>query len=208
MSETIETRSLEGIIGRLTFEYPNLPQQVAHDLLVCAAQNVAEYGVLEHEIELGDELQANCQEYDYEHLIPEDLRLLKFVSVNFCNCCIYPVDPKCKMCPEGYEIIDHHCIKLWPNPTRLDKNSNLTICMMLEPTDTACNVPSILVDRYWKAMRDFARAEIALMKNEWYDPTYARQMKQKAEGAMRRVRSYKQRGEQEGFRTFTGERWA
>lgn len=204
---TVEMVSLRELQGRLAFDFPDMPSSVIEDAIVCGAQKLAQRPLMQVWINLTPQLQVGEDLYDFQRHIPDELELSGITAVKHCGCCIPDIKDKCDDCSCGWRLCDTGTIQMQPPIS--SKSDTLEICVNLRPTSDACNLPKILVDRYWKVIRDLARAELALMPNQsTTNVRYANLMERRAMGDIRSIMgNVSNNGKQGGKKATAGMRW-
>lgn len=79
------------------------------------------------------------------------------------------IDPAVTGLPSHYAQRDYGALLLYPKPT--EAAGSLTVRAVLKPTLTATTLPDILIDRYYEAVTEGAKAFLKRMPNQpWTDP--------------------------------------
>ena len=165
MSREDEEHAIDRLLGQLRFDFPDLPEQLLLDMTVEAAREMAKCGLLQLDIDITQDLQSGVSDYDYSDYLPEGYDVNCVESVEFCGCCIDPVDPKCNPCANGYEICGLCAIRLHPCPSAAP-GQTLELCLSLTPNANSCQVPGSLAVRYPSILRNLARGEIYCLPNQ------------------------------------------
>lgn len=199
--------SCERLLQTLSYDFPEVPPQVFQDHLVLAAQELACHEMFQLKIDLTDDLQACVQDYDFQHLLPVGMTARSILSVEFCGCCIDPVDPKCDPCPYGYERCGVDSIRLWPAPSDAG-GQTLEICLALEPETGACEVDDAVCAQFQQSLVNLVRSTVLCLPNQpWTDFRASQKYEGMAKAQMRkRVAAYRDERTTEP-RAVMGERW-
>ncbi len=124
-------------------------------------------------------LTDGVAEYDLD--LPADSRLVVIrdkevrLNGNVLNPITNPADmnPTRTGIPSHYAQRSHSAIILWPTPNSAD-GAVLTIYATLAPSHSAATLPDILVDRYYEAIAEGAKAILKRMPNQpWSDAARA-----------------------------------
>lgn len=187
MSVAPEYQTFDRLLGRLRYDFTDAPEDLLIDQLIEAGRKFAESELFMITLDLSDRIQGSVQDYDYSDLLPDDLSTAKVHSVDFCGCCLYPIDPKCNPCPEGYERCDTDTIRLHPCPVDT-AGQTLMVCVCLEPAADACSLPDNFVKVSQSILLNFARYEMMCMPNQEYtNARGARVYRDKARSEMRKL---------------------
>lgn len=199
--------SCERLIQRLTYDFPDVPEAVFQDHLVMAAQELACHEIFQLKVDLTADLQDCVQDYDFDHLIPPGMTSRSILSVEFCGCCIDPVDPKCNPCPHGYERCGINSIRLFPAPSAAE-GQTLEICVALEPESDACEIPDAVCAQFQQALTNQVRSSILCLPNQpWSDFRASQKYEGMAKAQMRkRVSAYRDERTSQAQQV-PGERW-
>lgn len=204
----IETVDLSDLRAKLKYDFPEAPGPAIDDAIICGAQTLTQRPLLQVWIDLSRYLQAGEDMYDFGRFLPDEMELSGISAVKFCGCCIPDITDKCDDCSCGWRLCDRETIQLQP-PIGDAKGQTLEICANLRPTSNACSLPKVLVDKYWKTIRDLARAELSLHPNQSFtNPRYAQLMERRGHGQIRNIMCNTARnGKQGGVAATAGSRW-
>lgn len=207
MTMAVETVDLGNLRSKLNYDFPDVPGAALDDAIICAAQKLTQRPLMQVTIDLTPQLQIGESEFDFGRHLPNDLELSGVSAVMFCGSCICDIQDKCDKCSCGWRLCDRETIQM--QPAIASKSDTLEICINLRPTSDACTLPKVLVDSYWKTIRDLARAEVSFQPNQEHsDPRYAQLMERRAMGDVRSIMSNVSRnGKQVGKAATAGRKW-
>lgn len=210
MSEgSAEFVDLSELRGRLAYDYPDVPPPALDDAIICGAQKLTQRPLLQVWCDLTRDLE-DCQDhYSFERHLPDDMEMAGIGAVWFCGKCIPAIKDKCDLCSCGWRLCDEKSITLQPAVSGDVSKQTLKICINLRPRSDACKLPKVLVERYWKQIRDFARVELSLLPNqEWTNPQYARLMERRAMVDVRCIMgNIDNNGQQGQVKATSGRKW-
>lgn len=185
MTDPNQFVDLSELRGRLAYDYDKVPSSALDDAIICGAQKLAQRPLLEIRADLTRDLTEGESVYSWARHLPDDMEMSGITEVIFCGDCIPPIKDKCDTCSCGWRLCTMDSIELQPaiGPGR---GQTLEVCLSLRPTSDACKLPKVMVDRWWKIIRDFARAELSAMPNQdWTNIRYSQHMERQAMGAVR-----------------------
>lgn len=208
MSKAFEMKSPTDLVGRLSYEYEDLPEGALFDALNYAGREIAKRQVLECVVDLTPRLQCGEDEYEFDDLIPEGLELSAVRFVRFCGCCIEPLDDKCDECSCGYRIVGNCTLKMQPAISSDLASQTLEICLSLRPKYGSCELPSVLCEQFAEQLIEYARSFIANMPNTRYSNFQeGRARARKANNESRSELARIQNNHRPGTRGRFGRRW-
>lgn len=192
MSNRVRTASLDKLIGILTAQLGGgLPADVARYELICAARKLSDTCLLTADFAI--QTQKNCQTYYFDHRLPEHHNAIGIEAIKYCGECIRPIE-KCDPCPRGYELVSPTAIDLHPCPT--SDGQEIEMCVSLEPSQDACELPEVFLKKYDKELMTEAQAALMMYPNsEWTRPNIGQVYRREARAncineAVRQSRGY------------------
>lgn len=170
MSTDTSMMGFKSLSQKLQYDFPDAPVPMIDDAIVEAARKLCERPILEVWCDLTPELQPGEDIYEFDHHLPESLEMAAITAVEYCGCCIDPVDSKCEPCQIGWSLCDDESIRIHPGIGAEVGEQTLRLCLSLRPCVDACTLPKQM-KRYTEALKEYARAFMYNAPNQsWTNP--------------------------------------
>lgn len=188
--------NMNAMISIIQFEFDGAPLSLIQAYLLEAAQELATacVGTMDLQIE-GNPL---VNDYDFSHMIPDNMEVFAVPYIMVCGECLYPYD-KCDPCPNGWSLLSPTCIRVKPCPPE-----GFTVCVVLQPTEACSQLPDCF-GRHRRYFHHYVAGRLAMMENEtWGSRSLAIFHRRKADGLRQATAVRETRGNTNAHRSNDG----